>query len=188
LVHAPGRVFTYSTGFSNLAMRRMRGLLGGSHQAIYDYYQSQLFAPLGIRHGVIEPDASGTPVGGARGLLRPLDWLRLGQLVAQGGAWNGASLVPREHIAFMTAPSPADAGYGGSLWRRASTDLDPALRARLPDDLVFFAGHLGQFVIVLPHQDLVVLRMGVSIGDTMEHDTALDLTLALAADLAHATW
>jgi CubicO group peptidase (beta-lactamase class C family) len=188
LVHTPGSVFTYSTGFSNLAMRRMRGLLGGSHQALYDFYQSQLFAPLGIRHGVIEPDASGTPVGGARGLLRPLDWLRLGQLVANGGVWSGATVVPREHIAFMTAPSPADPSYGGSMWREASSHVDAGLRPRLPDDLAFFAGHLGQFVIVMPSQNLVVLRMGVSIADTMQRDTALTLTLALAAELAQAQW
>ncbi|MDD9935195.1 MAG: serine hydrolase, partial [Myxococcales bacterium] len=71
----PGTVFNYSTGFSNIAMLRMRQLLGGSHQAIHDHYQGKLFAPLGIRGAIIEPDASGTPVGGARGMLRPVDWL-----------------------------------------------------------------------------------------------------------------
>src|SRR5262245_58646609 len=81
LTSPPGTVFTYSTGFSNIAMLRMRQLLGGSHQAVYDYYQQRLFRPLAIRGGVIEADASGTPVGGARGLLRPVDWLRLGQLI-----------------------------------------------------------------------------------------------------------
>ncbi|MFW6066929.1 MAG: serine hydrolase domain-containing protein [Myxococcota bacterium] len=183
LTSEPGTVFTYSTGFTNIAMLRMRELLGGTHQAIYDHYQRELFAPLGIRDGVIEPDASGTPVGGARGVLRPVDWLRLGQLLANGGAWDGARILPRAWVAFMVAPSPADPQYGGSIWRRASPHIDPALRARLPRDLVYFAGHLGQFTVVVPSRDLVVLRMGVDLGGRVTRDGTLHAVLHLVADL-----
>ena len=188
LTSKPGATFTYSTGFSNIAMLRMRQLVGGQHQQIYDYYQRRLFAPLGIRGGVIEPDASGTPVGGARGLLRPVDWLRLGQLVLDGGRWNGASLLGADYVAFLTAASPADAGYGGSLWRGAAHVIGPALRARLPDDLIFFAGHLGQFTIIVPSRRLVVVRMGVAIAGTMERDDALAQALDLVTDLSAASW
>lgn len=179
----PGTVFTYSTGFTNIAMLRMRQLLGGTHQAIYDLYQRELFAPLGIRHGVIEPDASGTPVGGARGMLRPVDWLRLGQLIANGGTWQGTTLLSPEYVQLMTAASPADASYGGFLWREASPRISPELRARIPDDMVWFAGHLGQFLLVVPSKHLVALRMGVSIGGTMDHDAARDEIFELVADL-----
>ena len=99
-----------------------------------------MFAPLGIRGGVIEPDASGTPVGGARGMLRPIDWLRLGQLVANGGTWNGATILSPEYVKFLTAASPANPGYGAFIWRQPSARIPAALRARLPKDLVFFAG------------------------------------------------
>lgn len=132
---------------------------------------------------MIEPDASGTPVGGARGFLRPVDWLRLGQLVANGGRWNGAEVVPADWVAFMVAPSPASAEYGGSIWRQASPSIPSALRARLPEDLVFFAGHLGQFTVVVPSRDLVVLRMGVDLGGQMGDDPTLNAVLGLVADL-----
>jgi CubicO group peptidase (beta-lactamase class C family) len=183
LMTEPGTVFTYSTGFTNIAMRRMREMLGGSHQAIYDLYQRELFAPIGIRHGVIEPDASGTPVGGARGLLRPVDWLRLGQLLANGGTWNGATILSPQYVSFMTAASPAATEYGGFIWREDSARIAPAHRAKLPDDMVWFAGHLGQFMLVIPSKKLVVLRMGVSVGGTMEQDLARDQTFDLVAEL-----
>ena len=175
----PGKVFTYSTGFSNVAMLRMKQLLGGSHQALYDYYQGRLFAPLGIRSGAIEPDASGTPVGGARGILRPVDWLRLGQLVAADGSWNGQALIAPEYIAFLRAASPADAGYGGSIWRSVTDRIAPNIRRRLPKDLVFFAGHMGQFLIVVPSRGLLVLRMGVA----FDEGGSMDRTFELAVDL-----
>jgi len=180
----PGTVFTYSTGFTNIAMLRMRQLVGGSAQAIYDLYQRELFAPLGIRHGVIEPDASGTPVGGARGMLRPVDWLRLGQLLANEGAWNGAQIITPEHVQFMMAASPATTEYGGFMWREASPRIPAEQRAKLPDDMVWFAGHLGQFMVVIPSAKLIVLRMGVSVGGTMEHDLSRTQTFDLAAALS----
>ncbi|RZI84907.1 MAG: class C beta-lactamase-related serine hydrolase [Rubrivivax sp.] len=179
LTSAPGTVFTYSTGFANVAMLGLKQLAGGTHQSLYDYYQSQLFAPLGIRGGVIEPDASGTPVGGARGVLRPLDWLRLGQLIANGGQWQGQTVISPEYMAFMKAPSPASAEYGGMIWRQPATSIPAELRARLPADLVWFAGHMGQFVIVVPSHNLVVLRMGVA----FDKDLSRNQVFALTADL-----
>lgn len=167
--NAPGTVFNYSTGFVNIAILRMKQILGNNHQAIYDYYQQKLFAPLGIRHGIIEPDASGTPVGGARGILRPVDWLRLGQLVAQHGRWNGQQIISAAYMDFALAPSAADPIYGAYIWRLTANDPEiPAdVRSKLPADTVWFQGHLGQYVVIVPSQNLVVLRMGVTF-DKME--------------------
>lgn len=182
LTSQPGTVFTYSTGFANLAMYAMRQNMGGSAQAFLNYCQQRLFNPLGIRNGMIELDASGTPVGGARGVLRPVDWLRLGQLVANHGTWQGRPLIDAAYMDFMTAPSPASADYGGMIWRHPSDMIPADLRARLPHDLVWFAGHMGQFMIVIPSRDLVVLRMGVA----HDKDLARIQTLALTADLLDA--
>ncbi|MGH6646840.1 serine hydrolase domain-containing protein [Aquabacterium sp.] len=179
---APGSTFTYSTGFANVAMYAMRQKLGGTHQALYDYYQARLFAPLGIRGGVVEPDASGTPVGGARGLLRPVDWLRLGQLVANHGQWQGQTLIDGDYMDFFAAASPASAEYGGMVWRQPAKDIAEDVRARLPQDLLWFAGHMGQFIVVVPSRNLVVLRMGVAFDKTL----ARNQTMALVADLLQA--
>jgi CubicO group peptidase (beta-lactamase class C family) len=175
----PGTVFNYSTGFSNLAMCGLKRLAGGTHQSIYNYYQSRLFAPLGIRGGVIEPDAAGTPVGGARGMLRPVDWLRLGQLVANNGQWQGQVILTPQYVSFMKAASPASAEYGGSMWRQPSHHVPPDLRARLPDDMVFFAGFQEQLMVIVPSRKLVLLRMGVS----FDTELARRQVFQLVADL-----
>lgn len=179
LTSTPGSVLAYSTGFANVAMYAMRQALGGSPQALHSYYQQRLFAPLGIRDGVIELDASGTPVGGARGLLRPVDWLRLGQLVANHGQWQGQTVIDPNYMDFLKAPSPASATYGGMIWRQPSDMIPAELRARLPQDMVWFAGHMGQFMVVVPSRNLVVLRMGVA----FDKELARKQTMALAADL-----
>ncbi|TAL23724.1 MAG: class C beta-lactamase-related serine hydrolase, partial [Aquabacterium sp.] len=177
LVHEPGSHFNYSTGDATLAMLAMRELLGGSSQALFQTYQSRLFAPLGMRNAVVEQDASGTPIGGARGVLRPRDWLRLGQLVLDDGVWRGRRIVPSDFLAFIKTPSPAYDGYGGYVWLHKATPAD--LQPRLPTDLLWFAGHLGQYVVILPTQKLLVLRMGVSQDTTQtEH-----LLFSAVADL-----
>jgi CubicO group peptidase (beta-lactamase class C family) len=184
LVDEPGTKFVYSTGFSNIAMLRLKQL-HGSHQALYDYYQKRLFLPLGIRNGVIEPDASGTPVAGSRGVLRPVDWLRLGQLVAQRGQWNGEQLIAPELTDFLVAPSPASKEYGGMIWLHGWADIPADLRPRLPEDIAMFLGHMGQRVIVVPSRNLVIVRLGASFDSERERRTTLsavaDLVVALDA-------
>lgn len=180
LLHAPGSVFNYSTGDATLAMLGMRELLGGSSQALFQAYQNRLFAPLGIRNAVVEQDASGTPVGGARGVLRPRDWLRLGQLVLDDGWSRGRRVVPSDFLGFIKTPSPAYDGYGGYVWLHKATPAE--LQPRLPTDLLWFAGHLGQYVVILPTQKLMVLRMGVS-QDTAESERRL---FSAVADLVDA--
>jgi CubicO group peptidase (beta-lactamase class C family) len=179
LTDKPGTAFNYSTGFSNLAMCRLKDLAGGTHQAIYDYYQQRLFAPLGIRGGYIEPDAAGTPVGGARGFLRPVDWLRLGQLVANGGQWQGQHLMNAEYMRFMAGASPADDGYGGMVWRRSAGHIPTALRTTLPEDTVAFVGFQEQHMVIIPSRQLIVLRMGVA----FDKGAAIQQVYRLAADL-----
>lgn len=178
LVAEPGTVFNYSTGTSGIAMLAMKEKLGGA-QALYDYYQTRLFAPLGIRNGIIEPDFTGTPVGGSRGVLRPVDWLRLGQLVANEGVWEGRRLIDESFMDFMVAPSPAADQYGGSIWRQPSDMIPAELRQRLPEDLVWFAGHMGQFNVIVPSRNLVVLRTGVAFDKPAAREQVFDLVANL---------
>lgn len=185
LSHPPGQVFNYSTGSFGIVSQGMREKLGGTAQAAYDHYQTQLFAPLGIRNGVIEVDVQGTPIGGSRGVLRPRDWLRLGQLILNEGQWNGATLVPREHIAFMKTPSPATVdeqgntpAYGGGLCLRK-----PTMPPEMPADLVYLCGSFGQTLMLVPSRNLAVLRMGVSMPRADTQERMVQAVLALLRTL-----
>lgn len=158
LAAAPGGNFVYSTGNFSILPWAMRRVLGGDAQALYDHQHQQLFAPLGMRLATVEPDASGTPSGGAYGVLRPRDWLRLGQLVLNHGQWNGRTLIDPGYIDFMLTPSPANAGYGGAIWLKGSLNMP----ADLPADTAVFWGLNGQYLVLVPSRQLAVLRMGVS--------------------------
>jgi CubicO group peptidase (beta-lactamase class C family) len=101
-------------------------------------------------------------VGGSFGMMRPRDWLRLGQLVANNGNLNGQQLVSPQVMQQLLAPSPTEPGYGGHIWRQSASFIPADLQARLPADLVCFSGSMGQFTVIVPSLNLVVVRMGVS--------------------------
>lgn len=153
----PGERFLYSSGSTNVAALGIKRLLG-SHQAFYDYYQGRLFEPLGVRGGIVMPDASGTPSGGTRGVLRPRDWLKLGQLILDKGRWQGRALLDPAWIDFMTAPSPAYAGYGAGVWLYGSLEMP----TDMPRDIVVLWGVKGNYVMLVPSKRLAVMRMGYS--------------------------
>lgn len=162
LVAEPGSHFNYSSGTSVVVMKALAQRLGGS-QALYEYYQTRLLRPLGIQDAMVEMDHMGTPVGGSFGVMRPRDWLRLGQLVVNNGTWNGQQLISPLVMQQLLAPSPADPGYGGHIWRQPAWFIPKDVQARLPADLVCFSGSMGQFTVIVPSLNLVVVRMGVSL-------------------------
>jgi hypothetical protein len=99
LKYRPGTDFNYSTGDANLLARIVHDLAGGSAQAAYDFYQTQLFHKVGIRSAFIEVDATGQFVGncicsGANGTgLRSC--LRNGSITSPGPRRSPTSTVAR---------------------------------------------------------------------------------------------
>ena len=48
-----------------------------------------------------------------RGMLRPVDWLCLGQPVTNKGAWSGQRLLSQNHVSFLVAPSLVSVAHSG---------------------------------------------------------------------------
>jgi CubicO group peptidase (beta-lactamase class C family) len=87
------------------------------------------------------------------------DLARLGLLYLNDGRWNGEQIVPQSWVEFSrtAAPSTRKFGnfYGGQWW------LVPDARTDLPQDAYTTAGARGQFAIVIPSYELVIVRRGL---------------------------
>jgi len=83
-------------------------------------------------------------------------------LYLQGGVWNGERLISEEWIDFVRTPAPstADRGnfYGAQWW------LVPDDRTDVPRDAYSTSGNRGQYTIVIPSHDLVIVRRGLDYG------------------------
>ncbi|MEJ7604757.1 MAG: serine hydrolase [Bryobacteraceae bacterium] len=118
-----------------------------------------LFDKLGIRTMVMETDTYGNFLTQGYELASARDWARLGNLYLQDGVWEGERILPEGFVKFVSTPAPAwlldkQHEYGGFFWINASGRLSA------PNDAFYMAGAGGQFTIIIPSHDVVVVRLG----------------------------
>ncbi len=146
-------------------------------EGYHSFPQRALFDKLGMRDMVLETDPYGNFLlqGYEFGAAR--DWSRLGNLYLQDGVWNGKRLLPHGFVDFVSTLAPAWVAdgrpiYGGFFWINGND------RFPIPQEAYYMAGAGGQYTIIVPSHDLVVVRMGhyKGSGDGLE---ALRKSLAL---------
>src|SRR6266496_458827 len=125
-----------------------------------------LFDKLGMRSVVIETDPYGDFLTQGYDFASARDWARLGNLYLQDGVWNGERILPEGFVRFVSTVAPAWAAdgrpiYGGFFWINGDGDLP------IPRGAYFMAGAGGQFTIIIPSHDLVVVRQGHYRGATI---------------------
>jgi len=172
LAHAPDTFWAYSSGTSNILARILRDAFGRDLAALVRFARDALFAPAQLHTAFIEPDASGSFIGSSFAFMSARDWARFGQLHLQHGSWQGARVLPEAWVDYVTTPTPAARGrYGAHWWLNAGDPDDPTQRRwpSLPREIYAACGHGGQYVVVDPTADLVVVRLGLA----QEDDDAL---------------
>lgn len=161
----PGTRFVYSSGASNLLAFVLRRSFADDRD-YWAFPRMQLFAPLGMANAVLEADANGTFVASSFGFASARDWARLGMLYCDDGLVDGERLLPAGWVATARRPYPGgDGRYGLHLWLDHDADGDGPQQREWPDlpaDVFHMDGHEGQFVVVFPTQQLVVVRLGCS--------------------------
>lgn len=143
----PGTVFNYSTGNTHLLSAIIQEQTG---MTLANYAEAYLFGPLGITEYYWLHDPQGYTSGGSDLSLQARDMIKLGQLVLNGGEWEGKQVVPRDwveqSITLQSAAVPfIGSGYGYGWWR---DHVEP--------EAWFAMGGGGQFIYIVPEYDLVV--------------------------------
>lgn len=164
LEHPPGVHFNYSSGTANLLARVYYDHTGGSLQTAYDDFMENIALPLSFQDAVFETDAEGVFVGSSYFYASARDWARLGQLMLNGGEINGRRVVSEDWVAQSTAPNSSEnnRAYGYQWWLNGGGD---DLRwPDLPADVFAAQGNRQQVLMVLPAQELVMVRLGWTSG------------------------
>ena len=147
--HTPGTVFRYNTAATYMQSAIVQKVTG---EKIVDYLQPRLFTPLGIDPPQWDESPQGISIGGYGLYLKTEDIAKFGQLFLQKGKWKGKQLVPAEWVEEATSKQVENdlnnpdwqQGYGFQFWqcRHGAYRGD---------------GRAGQFCVVLPKQDAVVI-------------------------------
>ena len=165
---APGEEWVYSSGTTNILMDLYVQSFPSRQEAI-DAIYTDLFYPIGAYSFRIETDQSGRPVGSSYGWATARDWARIGQLMLQNGRWGNQQIVPAEWIAYMREPAPAcpTGEYGGQTWLKG-----PDMPS-IPDNAFLLRGFQDQRVVVLPDEEIVIVRLGHNDDQTTDFDGLL---------------
>jgi len=130
---------------------------------VREFARKELFEPLGITTATIEFDSSGTPVGSIYVFACARDWARFGELYLNDGVVNGRRVLPEGWVKYSAAPT-LNQDYGAGFWtnRGAHGDAADRVEAGMPEDAFYGSGNLGQRVVIIPSQGLVIVRMGLT--------------------------
>lgn len=147
VAEAGGRM-VYSTGTSHLLSVILTRASGMSTRAFANHY---LFEPMGMELGGWDRDPQGYYMGGNNMAMRPADMLKIGRMMMNLGEYNGRQIVPAdwilESVEVYTRSNfnPYDFGY--MWWRRPVNGYE----------IVFAWGHGGQYIMMLPEIDTVIV-------------------------------
>jgi len=156
LEHAPGSYWSYASGTTNIICRILARTLDAYGPDFERFMRARLFAPLGIRSAKPRFDLAGTFIGSSYCFMSARDFARFGLLYLRDGVWEGERLLPEGWVDYARTPTFQQAGvdsnrYGAQWW------LDFGGPGSFSAN-----GYDGQFTIIAPDRDLIIVRHGVT--------------------------
>lgn len=161
LIRDPGTHWDYENYDTLLAVYAMKRALGDA-KTYAEFPRKALFDRIGMRNTLASTDRFGDFIFSSQVYTTPRDLARFGMLYLQNGVWQGQRLISEDWIEFVRAPAPASArrgnDYGGQFW------LVPDDRDDVPKGAYSTAGNRGQYVVIVPSHDTVIVRRGLDYG------------------------
>ena len=155
----PGTRWKYANNDTLLALRALRAALDDDLRYLRFPYD-ELFSKIGMHHTRMEVDHRGNFVGSSQVYTTARDLARFGLLLLQDGRWEGEAILPEGFTDFLAQPAPTrprrsgERGYGAQAWLLDTFD-------GIPEGTYTTAGNKGQYVTIVPSEDLVLVRTGV---------------------------
>lgn len=157
LVHAPGTTYSYQSGNTQVLGFVLMKATGKS---LADYASEKLWIPMGCERNAFW---SLDKEGGAEKTFCCLnsnarDFARIGKLYLDSGRWNGTQIVPEAYALESVIPTGVknangtpNVTYSQAWW------MIPQYKGHY----IFYArGIQGQYVLVIPDLDMIVVRLG----------------------------
>lgn len=147
----PGQSFKYLSGATQLLAMCVEKATG---EHLSDYVSKHFWQPMGAENEALwqlDEAPDGIEKGYCCIASNARDFARFGKLYLNDGKWNGKQLLDSAFVKKCITPrfekSPQ---YGYGWWMHTISGKD----------LYYMRGHLGQFVIVIPEDELIIVRLG----------------------------
>lgn len=161
LIREPGSYWDYENYDTLLGVYAMKQALGGE-KAYAEFPRKALLDRIGMRNTLVSTDRFGDFILSSQVYTNARDLARFGLLYLQGGMWDGERLISEDWIEFSRTPAPATVGRGG--FYGAQWWLVPDNRTDVPGDAYSTSGNRGQYTVVVPSHNVVIVRRGLDYG------------------------
>jgi len=182
----PGTSFVYGPSHLQVFCAILRKKLKFRGQSYESYLNKKLIKPLDINVTKWRADDHGNVIPSAGMYMTGRDWMKFGQMVVQGGQWNGRQLVETNSLRLCFTGTRINPAYGINFWLNGYAnqpnarvvdveewlDRDPmpedwsgaCLSKNAPPDLVAGLGSNFQRLYMVPSMGLVVVHLGTDRG------------------------
>lgn len=147
----PGQTFHYQSGTTQLLGMVIKRATG---KKLSDYLSEKLWKSMGAEHPALwqlDSDESGMEKAFCCLASNARDFARFGKLFKNNGQWDGQQLLDSSFVALALKPRFQESPeYGYGWWLDNYKDRK----------VYMMRGHLGQYVLVVPDEDLIVVRLG----------------------------
>lgn len=151
VVDEPGKEFKYASGDTQLLAIVLERATG---KKLYDYLSDELWEPLNCENQALwQVDSEEHNLVKAYCCIasNAKDFARLGKLYKDYGKWQGQQILDSAFVVKSVTPRFADSPqYGYGWWMK---DLGTK-------HFFMMRGHLGQYVIVEPNDNIIIVRLG----------------------------
>lgn len=155
LEHAPGTWWSYASGTTNIVSRIAARAAGVTGQDFHAFMRQVLFDPIGMTSPVPKFDGVGTFIGSSYCFATAQDFARFGLLYLRDGVWDGRRILPEGWVDYARTPTfqqpGEEARYGAHWW------IDGAGPGTFSAN-----GYDGQYTMLVPELDLIVVRHGAT--------------------------
>ncbi|THD69409.1 class C beta-lactamase-related serine hydrolase [Robertkochia marina] len=161
VVEQPGKKFKYLSGNTQLLAMVLQKATGST---LSEYISEHFWKPMGAEHDALwqlDSEDSGMEKAYCCVAASARDFARFGKLYKDGGLWNDKRILPEDFAKRSIVPRfPEDTEYGYGLW----------LLNHMGKDFFMLRGHLGQYVIVQPEDNIMIVRLGHQAAPKKEND------------------
>jgi CubicO group peptidase (beta-lactamase class C family) len=159
--HPPGTFWYYNNWDFNTLGYLYEQATG---EKIFDAYYQKIAQPIGMQdfRGARDGRYIGSPDTRFPAYVFDMsarDFARFALLYLRGGRWNGDQVVPEDWVKASTQPySDTESGGYGYLWWTGDSASGKAQKIQFPAGSFWAEGHLGQYAVVVPSLDLIVVN------------------------------
>jgi CubicO group peptidase (beta-lactamase class C family) len=151
VVKEPGQAYKYSSGDTQLLAMVIEKATG---EKLYNYLTESFWKPLGSENPTLwQVDSEAHDLVKAYCCIasNAKDFARFGKLYKDHGKWNGKQILDSTFVAKSITPRFAESPqYGYGFW----------MQKRDGKSFFMMRGHLGQYVIVEPEDNIIIVRLG----------------------------